>query len=185
MPAGYDAAMVFHHRLGPELTAAELHAVLALRVAVFVVEQACPYPEVDGRDLDAHTGHRWLADDDGVACYLRTLHEPADGGAVRIGRVVTRADRRCQGLAARLLSDVLTDTDAAGHATVLAAQTRLQAWYGDFGYALTGPEFLDDGVPHVPMHRSARPAGPVPAGPDEPAQPGHDQPALPGRGARC
>lgn len=178
-------AMVFHHRLGPELTAAELHAVLALRVAVFVVEQACPYPEVDGRDLDAGTGHRWLADDTGIACYLRTLLDPADGGAVRIGRVVTRADRRGQGLAARLLSDTLTESDAGGHPTVLAAQTRLQTWYEGFGYAVTGPEFLDDGVPHVPMHRPARPVGPVPMGHNEPARPGHDQPALPGRGARC
>ncbi|MDH4364076.1 MAG: GNAT family N-acetyltransferase, partial [Acidimicrobiia bacterium] len=106
--------MVFHHRLGPELTAAELHAVLALRVAVFVVEQACPYPEVDGRDLDATTGHRWLADGTGIACYVRTLHEPSDSGAVRIGRVVTRADRRGEGLAAHLLAGVLADTDAGG-----------------------------------------------------------------------
>ncbi len=171
--------MVFHHRLGPELTAAELHAVLALRVSVFVVEQACPYPEVDGRDLDADTGHRWLADHAGIVCYLRTLHEPDYGGAVRIGRVVTRADRRGEGLAARLLDDVLTGTDAAGHPTVLAAQTRLQPWYEGFGYAVTGPEFLDDGVPHVPMHRPARPIGPK-------AEPGDlNQPALPGKGATC
>lgn len=172
--------MVFHHRLGPELTAAELHAILALRVAVFVVEQACPYPEVDGRDLDATTGHRWLADDDGIACYLRILREPADGGAVRIGRVVTRADRRSGGLAARLVAGALAETDAASEPTVLAAQTRLRAWYEGFGYTVTGPEFLDDGVPHVPMARPAR--HPEPASGDR----GHiDEPALPGRGARC
>lgn len=170
-------AMVFHHRLGPELTVAELHAVLALRVAVFVVEQACPYPEVDGRDLDAATGHRWLADDAGIACYLRTLHLPGDGGAVRIGRVVTRADRRGEGLAARLLAGVLADTDAAGRSTALDAQTRLRAWYEGFGYAVTGPEFLDDGVAHLPMRRAASPAGrDVARG---------NQPVLPGKGARC
>ncbi|MEZ5410859.1 MAG: GNAT family N-acetyltransferase [Acidimicrobiales bacterium] len=177
--------MVFHHRLGPELTAAERHAVLALRVAVFVVEQACPYPEVDGRDLDADTGHRWVADDAGVACYLRTLRLPADGGAVRIGRVVTRADRRGQGLAARLLAGVLADTDAAGFPTVLDAQTRLQAWYGGFGYAVTGPEFLDDGVAHVPLHRAARPAGGDGSPDTPPVRSGHHQPAPPGKGARC
>lgn len=171
--------MVFHHRLGPELTAAELHAVLALRVTVFVVEQACPYPEVDGRDLDPTTGHRWLADDAGIACYLRTLRDPADAGAVRIGRVVTRADRRGEGLAAQLLAGVLADTDAAGQPTVLAAQTRLRAWYQGFGYDVSGPEFLDDGVPHLPMDR------PAAAAHHQPAVPGRDQPALPGRGARC
>ncbi len=170
-------AMVFHHRLGPELTAAELHAVLALRVAVFVVEQACPYPEVDGLDLHATTGHRWLADDAGIACYLRTLHHPADGGATRIGRVATRADRRGQGLAGRLLAGVLADTDAAAEPTVLAAQTRLRSWYEGFGYAVSGPELLDDGVPHLPMARSARRPGPATAE--------HDEPARPGEGARC
>lgn len=172
-------AMVFHHQLGPELTAAELHAILALRVAVFVVEQACPYPEVDGRDLDATTGHRWLADPTGIACYLRTLSDPADGGAVRIGRVVTREDRRGEGLAARLVAGVLADTDAAAQATVLAAQTRLRGWYEGFGYTVSGPELLDDGVPHVPMDRPARHPSP--------ATGAHDEPALPGtgEGARC
>jgi len=177
--------MVFHHRLGPELTAAELHAVLAVRVAVFVVEQACPYPEVDGRDLDATTGHRWLADDAGIACYLRTLHQPGDDGTVRIGRVVTRADRRGEGLAARLLTGVLAGTDAAGQPTVLDAQTRLQGWYEGFGYAVTGPEFLDDGVAHVPMHRAARTVGRTADEHGDGDGSGVVQPALPGKGARC
>ena len=36
-----------------ELTARELHSIYKLRVAVFVVEQNCPYQDVDDLDLDA------------------------------------------------------------------------------------------------------------------------------------
>lgn len=143
-------------RSGPDLSAAELEAVLALRVAVFVVEQACPYQEVDGRDLEPGTTHRWLADDGGVAAYLRTLQEP--DGTLRIGRVVTRPDARSRGLAAQLLTGVLADHPDVP--TVLAAQSRLRAWYEGFGYAVDGPEFLDDGIPHLPMRRPPATAQP-------------------------
>ncbi len=148
-----EAMTPVYLRSGPELSAAELHAVLALRVAVFVVEQACPYQEVDGRDLEPGTTHRWVADSAGVAAYLRTLAEP--DGTLRIGRVVTRPDARGQGLAARLIAGVLADHPAA--TTVLSAQSHLQSWYDGFGYEADGPELLEDGIPHRPMRRPGRP----------------------------
>jgi ElaA protein len=148
---GYDQAMVLHHRLGTELTAQELHDILTLRVAVFVVEQACAYPEIDGRDLEPATTHRWLSDNQGIAAYLRTLAEPE--GAIRIGRVVTRPDRRGEGLSGRLVQGVLADNP--GSVTVLAAQSHLTAFYQRFGYGPDGPQFVEDGIPHTPMRRSA------------------------------
>jgi ElaA protein len=150
--------MVPHQRPGPELSARELHDILRLRVAVFVVEQACPYDEVDGLDLEPTTVHWWLADDGGIACYLRTMADP--GATLRIGRVVTRADRRSQGLSGRLLTDVL-----ARHGTrdsILAAQSHLRPFYEGHGYAVDGPEVIEDGIPHVPMRRPGRPPPPRP-----------------------
>lgn len=144
-----------HLRSGPELSAAELHDLLRLRVAVFVVEQACAYPEIDGRDLEPGTTHRWLADDEGITAYLRTLVEP--DGSMRIGRVATRVDARRRGLAGQLLAGVLADHGAG--TTVLAAQSHLRAWYEGFGYTVDGPEFLDDGIPHLPMRRPGRGGG--------------------------
>lgn len=35
------------------LTPRALYAMLKLRVDVFVVEQKCPYPEIDGKDFEA------------------------------------------------------------------------------------------------------------------------------------
>jgi ElaA protein len=136
-----------------ELDPQTLHDLVKLRVDVFVVEQACPYPELDGRDTLPSTQHVWVDDaadaDLRPAAYLRELAEP-DGG-VRVGRVCTRADARGRGLARVLLDDVLTRN--ADRPVVLDAQAYLAAFYAGLGFVACGPEFLDDGIPHVPMRR--------------------------------
>lgn len=135
---------------GNELTAHQLYAILRLRVDVFVVEQACPYPELDGRDLLATTRHFWLGD---VDSYLRVLAEP--GGAHRVGRVVTAKQARGQGLAAKLMTEALSvigDRDS-----VLDAQTYARGFYEKFGYRAEGDEFDEDGIPHIRMWRRMAP----------------------------
>jgi ElaA protein len=124
-----------------------LHDLLRLRIDVFVVEQKCVYPELDGRDAEPGTEHVWTADQHGPSAYLRVLSEP-DGGA-RVGRVCTRADARGAGLAGVLLRDVLNRT--ADRPIVLEAQQHLAGWYGKFGFLPTGPAYLEDGIAHVPM----------------------------------
>lgn len=140
--------MSLHVARWADLDPLTLHDIVRLRVDVFVVEQSCPYPELDGRDVEPGTEHVWWDDEKGVAAYLRVLAEP-DGR--RIGRVVSRPDARGAGLSARLLMDVVTrhGTDRL----VLDAQAYLTGFYERFGFAATGPEFLDDGIPHVPMAR--------------------------------
>ena len=125
-----------------------LYTLLRLRVDVFVVEQECPYPELDGRDLEPTTRHVWI-DEGGmpVAC-LRLLAEP--DGSHRISRVATAADQRHQGLAGLLVDHVMATTPGR---LVLDAQTYLEPWYVEHGFARTGDEFTDDGIPHVPMER--------------------------------
>jgi ElaA protein len=131
-----------------ELDGLTLYRLLALRVAVFVVEQACAYPELDGRDLDPATVHLWVDGDDGEpVAYLRVLAE--SDGAVRIGRVVTAPARRGEGLAAALVTDALDRTVPA--TAVLDAQSHLTGWYESFGFEIAGAEYLDDGIPHTPM----------------------------------
>jgi ElaA protein len=131
-----------------ELDTHTLHAILRLRVDVFVVEQACAYPELDGRDVESATAHLWTADDAGPTSYLRVLD---DGEVWRIGRVCTRADSRGSGLAAALMAATLgrfTDRPV-----VLDAQAHLAGWYERFGFHADGAEFLEDGIPHIPMRR--------------------------------
>ncbi len=133
------------------LTPTLLYALLRLRVDVFVVEQECAYPELDGRDTEAGTRHLWVGDEEVVAGYLRLLTEP--DGTRRIGRVCTAADSRGSGVAALLVDEALRLS--AGHPVVLDAQTYLRGWYERLGFAVSGPDFVEDGIPHLPMRREA------------------------------
>lgn len=138
-----------------ELNSRTLYSLLRLRVDVFVVEQHCPYPELDGRDTEPGTTHAWIDDTSGPAAYLRILREPE---GIRIGRVCTRADSRGAGAAALLLGHVLQLYP--GERVVLDAQSYLVGFYARFGFARSGPEFLEDGIAHVPMCRPLAAAAP-------------------------
>ncbi|GJM37374.1 MAG: ElaA protein [Acidimicrobiales bacterium] len=139
--------MAILDRFFAELTTTELHDLLRLRVDVFVVEQACAYPELDGRDAETTTRHIWSADDDGPTAYVRLLD---DGEARRIGRVATRADARGNGLAGELVDHVIVSSSGPW---VLDAQSHLSEWYAGRGFVVSGPEYVEDGIPHVPMRR--------------------------------
>lgn len=150
-----------------ELTARELHDLLRLRVDVFVVEQGCPYPEVDGRDVEPTTRHVWLEEDGEPVAVLRVLHDP---DAVVLGRVATRADRRSHGYGARLVAAALdlvrAEQDPTQGPTLvrIGAQAYLEAWYAGFGFRRTGPDYLEDDILHLPMELVLAPAtgaGPV------------------------
>ena len=132
-----------------ELDSGTLYAILRLRVEVFVVEQECAYPELDGRDAEPGALHLWVSDDDGVAAYLRMLDEP--DGEVRIGRVAVALRARGTGLAGRLMLEAVDRL--LDRPCVLDAQTYLVDFYKRFGFETTGPEFIEDGIPHVPMRR--------------------------------
>jgi ElaA protein len=127
------------------------YAVWKLRQDVFVVEQQCPYPDLDGRDDEPGTRHVLLRDDDLVIGYARVLDE-TDGW--RVGRVVLARAARGRGLADRVMTaalEVATDRDV-----VLDAQSPLAGWYATFGFEVDGPEYLEDGIPHTPMRRAAQ-----------------------------
>lgn len=141
-----------------ELDAATLYRILQLRVDVFVVEQQCPYPELDGRDLEPGTRWLWATDAGAVLATLRILRE--DGHTARIGRVATAPRARTGGIATALMRRALELLDAphteGGNPALeilLDAQTPLAGWYQRFGFEVAGPEFVEDGIGHLPMRR--------------------------------
>ena len=136
-----------------DLDAATLYELLKLRVEVFVVEQACPYPELDGRDLLAETRHFWLESPDGqVISTLRLMEEHPGGEKVfRIGRVCTKRTARGQGHTTRLMQAALAE--AGDYPCRIDAQIYLVQMYARHGFVRDGDEFIDDGIPHVPMVR--------------------------------
>lgn len=133
------------------LDAATSYAVWRLRQDVFVVEQECPYADLDGRDAEPGTRHVVLREDEAVVGYARVLD---DGAQWRIGRVALARSARGRGLA-----DVVVETAlqvCPDRDVVLDAQAPLVGWYERLGFAVAGAEFLEDGIPHVPMRRSSR-----------------------------
>jgi ElaA protein len=132
-----------------ELDGRTAYALWRLRISVFVVEQACAYQELDGRDLEPGTRHVWAVGADGEPIgYLRVLD---DGSHARIGRVLVVPDHRGEGLAGRLMTEALSLV--GDRPSLLDAQAPLVGWYAGFGFVASGPEFVEDGIPHVPMRR--------------------------------
>src|SRR5262245_6616436 len=157
-------APTVHVAFFAELDTVTLYALLKLRTDVFVVEQACAYPELDGRDDEPGTRHVWITVDTAArpVAYLRILMDPDAGGTMRIGRVAVAADARGHGHAGRLMDAALAIV--GDRACVLEAQSYLARFYHRYGFVVTGPEYVEDGIPHVPMRRAAK-AGPRSARP--------------------
>ncbi len=151
-PARPAPAAPLHRAALRELDPLTAYRILALRSAVFVVEQACPYQDLDGRDLEPGAVQLWAEAPDGeVLATLRELPEP--DGVTRIGRVCVQPARRGAGLAAAMMADSVT---AHGHGViVLEAQAHLAGWYARFGFRNSGERYLEDGIPHQPMRRPA------------------------------
>src|SRR5690349_8078526 len=122
-----------------ELPSRTAYDVWRLRQQVFVVEQDCPYPDLDGRDLEPATRHVVLLEDDVVIGTLRVLD---DGDWARIGRVVVAPSARGRGLAALLMDEAMA---LCGDREVrLDAQTGLSAFYEGYGFAVAGPAFDEE-----------------------------------------
>lgn len=130
------------------------HDILRLRVDVFVVEQHCPYPELDGADVGAmHVVGRNASGD--VLAYARIL-SPARDGMPHVGRVVVDASVRRHGIGRQLMLEVLRviHRQYPGSPSALAAQAHLQGFYASLGYKASGKQYDLDGIPHIDMVRA-------------------------------
>jgi ElaA protein len=135
------------------LSLMELYRILALRQEVFIVEQDCPYRDADGLDARAHHLLGWL--DGALAAYLRAFPPGVVHPEACIGRVITAPAARGRGWGRPLMEE--------GHRRVAAtwgegpikigAQAHLRAYYESVGYAVVGPGYDEDGIPHLPMRR--------------------------------
>jgi ElaA protein len=136
-----------------ELTVDQLYALLQLRVAIFVVEQECPYPELDDRDQAAV--HVWLEEDGKVLACARVMDRGVENEYVSIGRVVTAVHR--SGLGTRVMTEAIraaVEYFNAG-ALYLEAQEYAVPFYERFGFRVVSEPFIMDGIPHKKMIRPA------------------------------
>lgn len=132
-----------------ELTAEELFEIYKLRVSVFIVEQNCPYQEVD--DADPESYHVYMKDNDGIQAYLRVIPKGVTHDDVSIGRVIS-VKRRC-GIGTEIVKAgvAVAKEKLNAESISIGAQTYARKLYEDIGFVQSGDEYLEDGIPHIPM----------------------------------
>jgi ElaA protein len=146
------SAPVVHSAHLDELTPRALLGILAVRQAVFVVEQQCAFQDIDSLDAAPHTVHLWIEDDAGRVVSTLRLIDEGDGGH-RIGRVATHPDARRRGHSSALVRRAI---ELSGPLVVLSAQAYLVEWYASFGLVERGERWIEDGIEHVPMRLEVR-----------------------------
>ena len=132
-----------------ELCTEELFDICRLRVSVFVVEQKCPYQELDDADKQAY--HVYLKDDSGIQAYARVLPQGTTFDEASVGRVIA-VKRRC-GLGSRIVRvavRVAKDKFDAGTIRI-GAQAYARGLYEKAGFVQASELFLEDGIPHIIM----------------------------------
>ncbi|MFC4100318.1 GNAT family N-acetyltransferase [Paenibacillus xanthanilyticus] len=135
-----------------QLTTLELYRILQERTQVFVVEQRCPYPEVDGKDLESV--HLYRMDDEGnIMAYLRLLPAGLAYKEASIGRVLVNQAYRGKGIAAELVQrglDYIRQEWREAEVKI-QAQAYLEKFYHSFGFVKVSETYLEDDIPHIDM----------------------------------
>ncbi len=137
-----------------ELTLDQLYDLLKLRTDVFVVEQHCPYPELDGKDRHPETRHILArAGHLELAAYARVLGPAVHGGNPGFGRVVVNPGFRRRGLSHLLVEKAVSLVREQWPDRILAigAQEYLREFYISHGFEPVSDTYLEDGIPHIDM----------------------------------
>ncbi len=145
------ATMTWYIKRFEEMSTNELYSVLKERVDVFVVEQNCPYPELDGKDLLSY--HLFKEVEGEIAAYSRLLPPGVSYEEASIGRVLVKKAYRKQKLGEELLKRALDFlTNELNESRIkIQAQDYLRKFYGSFGFEVISDVYLEDGIPHVDM----------------------------------
>lgn len=140
-----------------ELDGAAVHAMLAARQQVFVLEQQCLYADIDGLDTRARHLLGWQIDGGARAlvAYLRCLAPGDKYEEAAIGRVLTVQSIRARGVGGRLMAEGIRclERDFPGSRIRLSAQQHLERFYSSFGFVSVSESYLEDGIPHIDMLR--------------------------------
>lgn len=147
-----NAILVFYSASYAHITKDDLYDCLALRTEVFVLEQDCPYQEIDGKDRQSW--HIWSRGEEGVvSSYARILEAGVSYPEVSIGRVVVHQDHRGKQLGRELMVFCLEfiRSELGPQPVRISAQDYLLKFYESLGFKYTGKSYLEDGIPHSDM----------------------------------
>lgn len=136
-----------------ELSTAELYKIIKARIQVFVVEQNCPYEDLD--DYDEKALHLWAEKEGNIIAYCRIFDRGIKYPEASIGRVLSALSARRTGVGKQLIRYALQIIETRYHSTSvrISAQDYLLRFYSEFGFQDTGKKYLEDNIPHTEMLR--------------------------------
>ena len=139
-----------------ELDVFELAAIYRGRQQVFSVEQNCAYLDADGFDQHAWHLAAWGDDRSMPLAYARVVHPGQKYREPSIGRVITTSAARGTGLGRELMRRAIAHctVEYPGQGIRISAQSRLERFYAELGFAAVGAPYQEDGIPHTEMLRA-------------------------------
>lgn len=145
--------VIWHLEPFDKLQAHTLYKIIKVRVDVFVVEQDCPYPDLD--DKDQRALHLWGELNGEIVAYCRIFEPGIKYVESSIGRVCTSTKFRGRGFGRHLLYLAVQSINTCYETSKIriSAQDYLLDFYSDFGFKDTGKKYLEDGLPHTEMLR--------------------------------
>ena len=148
-----SSAMTWRWCAFGELSVAELDAIYRGRQQVFSLEQQCIYLDADGFDAASHHLAAWGAERSVPMAYARVVHPGQKYAEPSIGRVITTNAARGSGLGRELVKRAIGHCRQGfpGSGIRISAQSRLEAFYAGFGFAVVGAPYLEDDIPHTEM----------------------------------
>lgn len=143
--------MNWHIKKFDELTTIELYNILKERVNIFVVEQNCPYLEVDDKDIESF--HLFAEERGEIVAYLRILPPGVSFKEMSLGRVIVKKEYRSKGLGKELVKRSLefVQKEMREEKIKISAQQYLIDFYGGFGFKISSEGYLEDDIPHIEM----------------------------------
>ncbi|WP_430788744.1 GNAT family N-acetyltransferase [Virgibacillus flavescens] len=134
-----------------DLTNEELYGIMKARVDVFVIEQECPYEELDNYDQEA--SHFFLTIEDKIAAYVRILPSHKKYEEVSIGRVLVVKTFRGNGYAKLIMEKAMDHVENQWQENTIKiqAQKYLHTFYSSLGFIQISDVYLDDNIPHIDM----------------------------------
>lgn len=128
----------------------ELHKIFKLRIDVFVVEQECPYEEIDNKDIDAM--HIYLKNKNDVVAYLRVLSPGMSYEEASIGRVLVNKKYRGKGYGRQIMKEGINYCKSHYSGNIkISAQAYLEEFYKSLGFEKVSDIYLEDNIPHIDM----------------------------------
>ncbi len=136
-----------------QLNTQQLYDILKLRVNVFVVEQHCPYPELDDKDTHPEAIHLLAYRKEYLIAYARLLPPGLRHTEASIGRIVVKETERRNGLGSHLVEKSISEVNMKWPETniKISAQEYLQLFYENLGFKKVSETYLEDNIPHIAM----------------------------------